>query len=428
VGRLRDLIYGRDGSAWALERAATNGAAVLTPPQAIAHGSLEDAIAEQIAYRTASFSLADALAMPAVIRGVQLICSLIAQFEPRAYRGGVPMAEQPSLLTQPAPFGSRYQFFYQTVYSQLAMAGSGNTGGDAYWWVAERDELGTPRKLVVLDPSEVQIEWDPKRFMPVYHWRGEQMNAGDVRNESTNLIHLTIGRDPGELHGRSPLIAGLEALAVVDAAERYASGFFTTAGVPSLAILAKGKGSAEEAAKLKAQYMSAHAGPEPTPAVFFQGNTGDLQLEYPNVDAQKAQLQESRAYGATIVARLLGIPAALLHVETSGATITYVNSGGVLDEFVRTTAMPVYLAPLEGYLSAMVPRTQRVRFDTAELYRIDVAGRVNVYAAAIAAGIMQPAEARVLEGWPVDGPIEVNPALAATPPVSGLPSEVPANA
>jgi HK97 family phage portal protein len=420
VGFLRDLIYGPEPGP--IIGRSMAGPAV-TP-----HGALEDAIAEQIAFRTAEFSLADALQMPAVIRGVQLICSLIAQFEPRAYRGGVPLDEQPALLTQPAPFGSRYQFYYQTVYSQLAMDGSARTGGDAYWWIAERDDLGTPRQLVVLDPAEVAIEWDAKRFMPVYHWRGKPMNAGDVRNESTNLVHLTIGRDPGELHGRSPLIAGLEALAVVDAAERYAMGYFYTGGVPSVAILAKGKGSPEEAARLKAQYMAAHAGPEPTPAVFFQGNTGDLQLEYPPTDAQKAQLQESRAYGATITARLLGIPAALLHVETSGATITYVNSGGVLDEFVRTTAMPVYLAPLEGYLSAMVPRTQRVRFDTAELYRIDVAGRVNVYAAAIGAGIMQPAEARVLEGWPVDGPIESNPALGATPPVTGLQSEVPVNA
>lgn len=406
MGIWRDLIYGPAPS-----NVIVRGA--VDPRDSEATGSpptLEDLIAAEIQQRIATFTLADALEMPAVIRAVQLICSLIAQFQPIAYRDGVPLptAQQPRFLRQPAPFGTRYQFMYQTIYSQLAMAGSAGTGGDAYWLVIDRDELGMARAAIVLDPAEVAIEWNRARFLPRYSWRGREFT------DDPDLLHLTIGRPPGSLHGRSPLIAGLDALAIVDAAERYALGFFTTSGIPSVVIKAAGKGSPEEAARLKAQWMSAHNGPESTPAVMFQGS-GALDLEYPSIDAQKAQLQEARAYGATIVARLLGIPAPLLHVETSGATITYVNSGGAIDEFVRTTAGPVYLAPLEGYLSAMVPQTQTVRIDTAELNRIDVAGRMGVYAQAITAGVMTPPEARMLEGWPTAEPIPVAPAFAPTP-------------
>jgi HK97 family phage portal protein len=414
VGLLRDLLYGPERSAVIVRAASppTPRVPETSQPPGLPY-SVESIIADAIAERTAAFSLANAMQMPAVIRGVQLICSLIAQFAPIAYRGGVPVPDQPRLLTQPAPFGTRYQFIYQTIYSQLAMPGSANTGGDAYWLIVDRDDEGIARSAVVVDPREVTIEWDDRHFLPVYTWRGKEMDR--------DFVHLTIGRPPGELHGRSPLVAGLPALAVVAAAEAYALGFFGTSGVPSVTITVPGKLSADEALRLKAQWVEAHSGPAATPAVLSNG----MEADYPPVDAQRAQLQESRAYGATITARLLGIPAPLLHVETSGATITYNNAGGALDEFVRATAAPVYLAPLEGYYSELLPRTQTVRFDTGELNRIDVAGRVSVYAEAITAGIMTPAEARLNEGWPTDAPIASAPAYAATPDLPAMTVEVP---
>ncbi len=409
MGRLADFLTAHDLK----QRAAVDEKPPRTWPLTI-----EGQIAWAQAQRNGQvFTLADALHMTAVIRGVQLTCSLIAQFAPIAYRDGVPLADQPRLLTAPAPFGTRYQFFYQTIYSQLAMAGSAGTGGDAYWLIVDRDEEGNARSAIVLDPAEVTIAWDERRFLPVYTWRGQPVDR--------DLVHLTIGRPPGELHGRSPLVAGLDDLGPVAAAEAYALSFFTTSGIPSVLIKAPGEGSADEAARLKDQWMTAHAGPLATPAVMFKGLQGTVEVEYPSVDAQKAQLQESRAYGATIVARLLGIPAPLLHVETSGATITYNNAGGALDEFVRATAAPVYLAPLEGYLSQLLPRTQAVRFDTGELNRIDIAGRFGVYQAGIAAGILTPAEARQNEGWPTDGPIEAAPAYAATPALPTVQVEAP---
>lgn len=407
MGLLRDLIYGPEPGP--IVRADV----IDEKPPRVWPLTIEGQIARAVAARESTFALPDALAMPAVIRGVQLICSLIAQFQPIAYRGGVPLPEQPRLLMQPAPFGTRYQFLYQTIYSQLAMPGSGGTGGDAYWLIVDRDDEGNARSAIVLNPSEVAIAWDDDRFLPLYRWRGQEMDR--------DLVHLTIGRAPGELHGRSPLVAGLPALAVVASAEAYALGFFGTSGVPSVAITVPGKISPTEAETLKAQWMEAHSTAYATPAVL----SGGMSADYPPVDAQKAQLQESRAYGATIVARLLGIPAPLLHVETSGATITYNNAGGALDEFVRATAQPVYLAPLEGYLSALMPRTQAVRFDTGELNRVDITGRFNVYSAGIAAGVMTAEEARMNEGWPTDGPIAAAPAYAATPALPAVTVEVP---
>jgi len=415
VGLIRDLIYGPDTGP--ILRAVPDPVPETSDPPGLAL-SVEQQIAEAIAWRISTFTLEEALEMPAVIRAVELLCAIPSMFRPIAYRDGVALLDQPRLLTQPAPFGSRSQFYYQTIYSLLAMRSQHGRGGDAYWFVVDRDDDDLARSMIVLDPGEVRVEWDKAHFLPVYSWRG--LEGPDLTRD---LIHLTIGRPPGQLHGRSPLIMGLGALAVVNAAELYALGYFTTAGVPSAVIKGAGKGSPEEAQRLKAQWMAAHNTEAPTPAVLF----GGLDVEFPNVDAQKSQLQESRAYGATITARLLGIPAPLLHVETSGATIVYTNAGGALDDLVRATCTPSYLTPIEGYLSTLVPRTQTVRFDTNDLFRLDLAGRVKLYAEAIAAGVLNATEARRFEGWPTDGEIQSAPAFAPTPALPTFRIEVPAN-
>ena len=221
VGFLRDLIYGPEPGP--LLRAVDE-----KPPREWPDLTIEGRIARTRRQRESRRSRSPTRwPCPRSSGACSSSARLIAQFQPIAYRGGVPVPEQPRLLTQPAPFGTRYQFLYQTIYSQLAMPGSAGTGGDAYWLIVDRDDEGMARAAIVLDPAEVTVSWDDRRFLPVYAWRGEPVGPPD-------LVHLTIGRPPGELHGRSPLVAGLPALAVVAAAEAYALGFFGTSGVPSV--------------------------------------------------------------------------------------------------------------------------------------------------------------------------------------------------
>ena len=389
----RWLVYGPADPVPALERAAPlDGVSSL--------------IAAAITDRQTTFSLTDAMRLPAVIRGVQLICSTAASFTPLAYRGGIAMPEQPRIVRRPDPFSSRYDFVYQTVYSLI-------TTGDTFWLVGDRDAEGQARSSIVLNPAEVSVQWDERRFLPVYSWRGRVL----VRDK--DIKHLAIGRGPGELHGRSPLVAGLPALATVAAAEDYALGFFESGGVPEVVLKATATISKEEATALKAQWIASRTGPEP--AVFGQG----VDAVFPSIDPQRAQMQEARAYGSAVVARLLGIPASLLHVETSGATITYTNPAGAVEEMVKATLAPAYLAPVEAAWSDLVPGTQAVRFDLAELQRADIASRIAMYAQAIPAGVMTAEQARANEGW---GPVETEAGHAFDPVPAPSPymPEVPA--
>ena len=131
-------------------------------------------------------------------------------------------------------------------------------------------------------------------------------------------------------------------------------------------------------------------------------------------------MAQTRAYAATEVARLLGIPAPLLIVETSGSTVTYQNPQGALTQLYRETLFPMYLDPIQLAWSDLTPRTQSVRFDPRELLAADVVTRSQVELAYVAAGVLDPTEVRVLEGWPADEPITQAARYQPTPRPTSL--------
>jgi phage portal protein BeeE len=123
-------------------------------------------------------------------------------------------------------------------------------------------------------------------------------------------------------------------------------------------------------------------------------------------------MQESRAYGATVVARLLGIPAPLLHVETSGATTVYTNEEASIDALVKGTIVPRYLHPMESAFGDLVPRTKAVRYDVNELNRADIKTRFEVYTSAKALGVLDEERISAMEGY---GTEAYEPAFAPVP-------------
>jgi len=344
---------------------------------------------ELIEARQDSFTLAQARKMPAVVRGVGLIAGVGASMLPLAYMRGQAMDVQPRVVRKPDPFSTRYQFVYQTLEALVA-----TQYGEAIWWLTDHDNRGHPRSATVLPNDEVQMEWDARRFRQVVRWRGKTL----VPDIDCKIISPT--RRPGQLHGTGPLYAALDYLYPVHAAEMFASSFFSSGGLPMTVLKTAAKLDKEKAAELKTQWVEQRQnGNGAEPAVLDAG----LDLEFPSVDPQNSQMQESRGAGAAVVARTLGIPGALLHVETSGATITYTNPEGALEELVKTTIAPLYLAPVEQAWSELVPSPQAVRFDLNDMQRAAIGARFSMYAQAIASGVMTAEEARAMEGWGPSG-------------------------
>jgi HK97 family phage portal protein len=370
----------------------------LAPP----YPSVEAAIAAVVAAR----GLTGPMELPAVERGVELLASTVAQLQPVAYRDGSPLSVElaPRIVTRPDPWSTRYAFLHATVRSMVET-------GDAFWFLFDPDpETRRPRGARVLDPAEVSVEWDARRFLPVYTWRGRTMTPG------VDLAHVPLAPRAGQLRGVSPLQACSHALLAITAAELYASGYYGGAGVPSGVLTSPVELTDDEADALRAAWLAHHSSGTPTPAVLSGGIAYDKVAD----DPEASQLVETREHGVATVARLLGIPAPLLLVSIGGSSITYANVSQLYVELVRTTVAPLYLAPIEAAMSDLVPRTSSVRFDLGELGRLDVAGRFAVYQAAAALGVLDgPAIAR-LEG--IRPPDQVPTPYSPTP----TPLEAPA--
>lgn len=330
--------------------------------------------------RRSSFTLTQALSLPPVMRGVQLLASTAASFLPLVYRAGAALPDQPRLVRKPDPFMTRYAFVYALVEQLVA-----TRHGDAFLLHVGGTD-GLPDNLVLLPSDECEVEWRRRPLVRAVKYAGTWYTIGQ------DVTHIAIGRRPGELRGRGPVWTMLDYLYPVHAAETFAGDFFASGGVPSTVLQSDVALDATEAQRLKAQYMDSSV----------QGvrvASGGIKAAYPTINPQAAQMQESRAYGATVVSRGLGIPGSLLHAETSGSTIVYQNAHAAIEELVKATVAPTYLAPIEQALSELVPGSDSVRFDLAELQRADMAARFGIYGDAIANGIMDATEARAFEGW-----------------------------
>jgi HK97 family phage portal protein len=351
-------------------------------------GSLEDSIAAAIAARASTFSLAEALALPAIGRAVELLTSLGAGFAALEYTAGVASEYQPRIIRRPDPFRSRQEWQAQVLWELV-------TEGEAFLRLGSWLE-GYPGHAIVLPHDEVQVSWDDRRFLPTYSWRGEELVHG------RDIYHVAINRRAGQLHGSSVLRRSLHYLGILAAAEEFAASSFGSGGVPSTVLKVATKMTKAEAQALRTQWAEsrrdATLGGEPAVAGY------GIDPIFPDVDPQRMQLTEARSQGATTVARMMGVPGPLLLAETSGSSVNYSNVDAIADQVVKLTILPLYLAPVESALSDLVPRTKAVRYALSELTRADVSTRFAVYAQAITSGILTAPEARAFEGWPAAGP------------------------
>ena len=375
----------------------------------------ESDLGGQIAYEVASreLGIGDYLGIPAVARGRELIVSIVAELEPVAYRDGYPLAEQPRVLTRPAPEITRQEYLAQLVGELV-------DEGEAFLWQPQsgRDAAGRAEISIVLPRGDVAVSWaDTSRLRRRYRWAGRELVAG------RDVIHVAIGRKAGELHGRSPLRAIEGSLARILSAELYAGDWFETGAVPSLVLKYDGTLTDTGANEVKTKWIENHR--DHSPAVLPKG----WDLKETGATPEGSQLLQTRTWGVLEVARGLGIfPAELLLAELGGSSLTYQNVAEALMTFARVTLQPVYLAALEESLSDLLPGTQSVRMNTSELERLGTAARWNAYATGLAAGFVTPEQVDRWEGWRRDTPPPIPPPLAPTPaaPELGDPGSTPA--
>jgi HK97 family phage portal protein len=331
-------------------------------------------------------SIREAMAVPAVYRAVTFIANLIGSFTLQAWRNDVLMDIPPRLVSRPGVFGTPRDFMRDTGYC-LA------TRGEYIWWIVDRDDEGMARGMLLLPPSEVQVDWDENfPLIRTYKWLNKEIPTDDIE-------HGSLSREPGGLRGIGPLQACGAALSSAVEADEWAARFFDRGGVPSVVLKSAANLSEGDSARLVAQWLERESNE-------VRVASGGLAPEAFQINPEQAQLLQSRQYSAASVATMFGMDADLLNAAVSGSSLTYQNVGQRLDNFVRTTLTPNYLEPIEHGISERLTRTTVARFSLQALLRSDVKTQAEVFSTLITAG-MTPQQAGGIAG--LDSLVDTEP-------------------
>lgn len=328
---------------------------------------------------------------------LQTTCSLLTQMPLGAYVGA-DQVRTPPILTNPAPGGNRtFADFACEFFRDVALYGNflailGDPGG-----------TGWPTVLYPVPFSQWSLD-DNGNY---------RVGADVYRPDET--FHVRRNCCTGEMVGRGLMQTHRRLLGSCVAAERWASTYFDGGAVPPF-VYKRGDTeiTQEQADRLKFRLLALLRRREPA---VIRGNDDIVAL---NVDADKAQMTESRRWNSHQLAVCLGFPPALVGLESP--SMTYQNVETVAQQYVTTTVMS-YLRPMEEQFTLQcLPRGYVARFDLSAILRPNLAERVDLAVKGLGGGVYTVDEARELVDLPPA--TEAAPGLDVSEPALALVEEV----
>lgn len=317
---------------------------------------------------------------------VSLLADMVATLPIEAYRKTPDGTREiinpkPTVLTQPARFMSWISWTHAVVAS-LALR------GNAYAMIV-RNAAGTITELPLVHPDDVDI-------LPVgtsFQWivRGQPVSHYD-------MLHIPLFTTPASPVGLSPIAYHAESIGGALAVEEYGNRFFGDSATPSGVLETDTVLTPEQAETLALTWSQRHGQRRRKPAVL----QGGLKWRAITIAPEEAQFIETRKLNSRdISGKVYRVPPHMLG-DVDGSTSWGTGIEQQTLGFVKFTLMP-YLVRIEEALSAIMTRTQYVKFNTDGLLRGDATSRANLYASALEHGWMSPNEVRALEEMP---PIE----------------------
>lgn len=313
------------------------------------------------------------LGLPVVGGFLNITTSLLLQMPLHGYRQAIPLTTDPAILTNPTPGPQRT--FADFISEYL------------------RDMFLFGNYVAVLGPKNA-AGW-PDLFVPVPNGQWQVQVVGDeytylvngIQYQPDQVFHVSMNALNGELVGRGvmTLYPGLVASNV--AAERWAAAYFEGGAVPPGAVKHPNPELTQaQADSLKAKMRAVAMARE------WAVLPGGTELEVLSSDAEKAQLNETRKLNAQQLAMAIGIPGALLGLDSP--SLTYRNITDVFQQFITTTVMH-YLVPLEQQMTLQcLPRGTQARFFLGAVLRPDLPQRVDLAIKSLQGGLFTQEEAR----------------------------------
>ena len=278
-----------------------------------------------------------------------------------------------------------------------------------------RDAEGVPIELNRLETPRVRFMVHPDTMEPVYFYT--PLDGESIEYSFSDVIHLKTSSLNG-VTGESPIIQAREAIALAIVLQDHAARLFKNGARPAATLNIPGKLTPEAVTRIKAQVAAGHAGRESGQTFVLEEGAEFKTLSFSSVDSQYAEM---RSFAINEIARVFRVSPTLL-AELGRAT--YSNSTEFGRQFICFTLAPwVKRWENEIALKLFDPETKgqfRVELDTDQFDRADLNTRAIAYSSMIAARVMNPNEARALEGLPpyAGGEAFLNPNIQTQETVS----------
>lgn len=325
---------------------------------------------------------------------VMLYCRAISQCLPKHLKrgadgGDVLQATSPAaaVLRYPNSYETWTQFVFQVVACLLF-------DGEALA-LKVRDARGQVVELHRIPRRNWSIHVEPESRAIFYGVNESELyQAPAMLAPARDVVHFRQHCPRHPLIGESPIKAAALAAGVTVALSKSQLAFFTQLSRPSGILSTEQTLTKDQMAQLRAAFAEQSK-------AWQQGGTpilsNGLKWQGVNVTQADSQLIEQQRLSGVDVARVFGVPMALL-AESAGAqagTEALISSwlsvglGSVIENIERSLDRAFDLGPAEF-----------VQLDPGPLLRVDFAGRIEGYVKAVQGGVMTPNEARGNEGLP----------------------------
>jgi HK97 family phage portal protein len=295
--------------------------------------------------------------------------------------------ETPMWVNKPNPETSRIEF-YEQVISSL------NIHGNAFI-LTVRDDNNEVVEVYCLNPDDVRI----RRLRPneplVYEvqTRDEQGAYTQILTQN-EMLHIPLFRLPGSHYGLGPIAAARLTIGAAMAADTYAAAYFGNAANPGGVIEVPGELTEEQAQDIGRDWNITHTGPYRAGKIGVL--SGGASFKPLTLNAQDAQLLDTRRFNVEDIARLFRVPISLLGHPVAGA-MSFASVEAQNLSFVQHSLRPL-LERLEQSFSTLLPESDGfIKFNLDALLRGTTLERFEAYTKGLREGFLSLNDVHAME-------------------------------
>lgn len=343
-----------------------------------------------------------ALAFSAIWASVRLLAGDISTFPLDAYRRG-PDGTRELLMPQPRwistpdiedPSITGVDYLAQVAASLLL-------DGNAFIYASP--SVYDAERLEVLNPRRVQVT-KPQRS-PEYRLLGPNGQALSDVASPVDIVHIAILRLPGELRGRSPVMANEQSIGIGLAAEKYIARFFGQGALMPGIVEVPGAPAQAVIDEMAKKFRESHRGWRHSGLLGFL--TNGAKFTNTGITPKDADLTALLKFYVEQAARAYLIPPFMVGSQEP-AGVAYASSVERAQHYIDH-CLRHYVVPIEKAHDRLVPGDNRLRAAGSNTYvklnmnallRGDPGARAQFYKAMWEVGAYTPNRILALEDEP----------------------------